>query len=91
MQKIRKDKRLGENIRAMRTNLHLTQDDVVAKLQVAGSTLSRSAYSQIECGTYNIRVSELAVLRQIFGVDYNAFFEGIDIPDIIDAAESTDP
>jgi len=78
MQKIRQDKCLGANIRTLRKKCCLTQDDVVAKLQLAGCKITRSMYSQIECGTYNIRVSELAVLKQIFGVDYNAFFEGIE-------------
>ena len=33
-------------------------------------------YSQIEGGTYNIRVVELAALKIIFDVDYSDFFEG---------------
>ena len=36
--------------------------------------MSRSVYSQFECGVYNIRIEELAALRQIFGVSYDAFF-----------------
>ncbi len=41
-----------------------------------GCEISRSIYSQIEGGTYNIRVVELAALKISFGVDYEAFFEG---------------
>lgn len=37
--------------------------------------ISRSIYSQIERGRYNVRVSELAAFTDIFGVDYNAFFQ----------------
>ena len=80
MQKIRQDKNgsIGRNIRRLRLNAKMTQDEVAAKLQLMGCDLSRSAYSQIECGTYNIRVRELSALKRIFQVDYNAFFEGLD-------------
>lgn len=78
MQKIRKDKGLGQNIRKIRNSLHMTQEDVIAKLQVAGCDITRSIYSQIECGTYNIRVEELIELKKMFRVDYNAFFEPLE-------------
>ena len=61
----------------MRKANKLTQEQVVAKLQLLNIDISRSAYAQMECGTYNIRISELAALKQIFHVDYNDFFEGI--------------
>lgn len=77
MQKIRKDAILGQNIRSMRVEAGLTQEQVVARMQLAGCDISRSIYSQMESGTYNIRATELAALKAIFGVDYNAFFEGI--------------
>lgn len=80
MQKIRKDAILGHNIRSMRVEARLTQEQVVTRMQLAGCDISRSIYSQMEGGTYNIRATELAALREIFGVDYNAFFEGIETP-----------
>lgn len=76
-QKIRQDVSLGSNIRKLRKQSHLTQEQVVAKLQLQGIEISRSSYSQIECGTYNIRVSELIALAGLFQVDYNAFFENL--------------
>lgn len=76
-QKIRQDISLGSNIRALRKQAHLTQEQVVARMQLQGIEISRSSYSQIECGTYNIRVSELVTLAEIFQVDYNAFFANI--------------
>lgn len=78
MQKIRQDRQLGQNIRALRIASHMTQDQVIAKLQIAGCETTRSIYAQIECGDYNIRVSELVALKKIFGVDYNAFFTGME-------------
>lgn len=76
-QKIRQDLSLGSNIRKLRKLSHLTQEQVVARLQLQGLDISRSSYSQIECGTYNIRVSELIALAELFQVDYNAFFENL--------------
>ncbi len=78
MQKIRQDCGLGQNIRRIRLNAHMTQDEIAAQLQLAGCDISRSVYAQIECGAYNIRVSELVVLNRLFNVDYNAFFEGVE-------------
>jgi len=74
-EKIRQDISLGSNIRTLRRGANLTQEQVVAKLKEYGIAISRSIYSQIECGRYNVRVSELAAFSEIFGVDYNAFFK----------------
>lgn len=76
-QKIKQDISLGTNIRNLRKKSHLTQEQVIARMQLKGITISRSIYSQIECGTYNIRVSELIVLAELFNVDFNEFFKDI--------------
>jgi len=75
-EKIRQDINLGRNIRTLRRGAHLTQEQVVARLREYGIAISRSIYSQMECGRYNVRVSELAAFSEIFDVDYNAFFQG---------------
>lgn len=76
-QKIKQDISLGGNIRKLRKQSKLTQEQVVARLQLQGMEISRSSYSQIECGTYNVRVSELVALARLFQTDYNAFFENL--------------
>ena len=80
MQKIRQDDSgsIGKNIRKLRVDSHMTLDEVATQMQLMGCEISRSIYSQIESGTYNIRVVELAALKVIFGVDYSAFFEGVE-------------
>ena len=78
-QKIKSDVTLGQNIRSIRKSKKLTQEQVSTKMQLLGIDITRSIYSQIECGTYNIKVTELAALHLIFYVDYNAFFENIEI------------
>lgn len=74
-QKIKQDISIGDNIRILRRNAHLTQEQVVTYLQLQGLDTSRSSYSQIECGTYNIRVSELFALSKLFQVDFNTIFQ----------------
>ena len=76
-QKIKQDIHIGGNISKSRKNVGLTQEEVIAQLQLRGFSLSRSAYSQIETGTYNIRVSELIALTQIFKVDFNTIFKNL--------------
>lgn len=80
-QKLKQDIHIGNNIRKLRRQAHLTQEQVTAYLQLQGLEISRSSYSQIECGTYNIRISELIALANLFQVDYNAFFENLKFPE----------
>lgn len=87
-QKLKQDINIGRNIRKLRKETGYTQEQVVAKLQLLGAEISRSSYSQIECGTYNIRISELIMLAKLFHVDYNAFFENLSVEKEFEAKES---
>lgn len=51
-QKIKSDVTLGQNIRSIRKSKKLTQEQVSTKMQLLGIDITRSIYSQIECGTY---------------------------------------
>mgnify|MGYP002793725345 FL=1 len=79
-QKLKQDIQIGETIRSLRMERKLTQDQVVSKLQLMDLDITRSIYSQIEGGTYSIRISVLAGLAQIFQVDYNTFFRDVHLP-----------
>ena len=78
-QKLRQinDISIGNNLRNLRIASHPTQEQVVAQLQLRNLPTSRSIYSQIESGTYNIRISELIALTEIFHTDFNTIFNGI--------------
>jgi len=76
-QKIRYDNILGENIRNQRLKNKLTQDQVIAQLQLKGINISRSIYSQIETGIYNIKATELVALKDIFHCSFDDFFKNI--------------
>ena len=79
-QKLKQDIQIGETIRSLRMERKLTQDQVVSKLQLMDLDITRSIYSQIEGGTYSIRISVLAGLSRIFQVDYNSFFLDVYLP-----------
>lgn len=77
MSKILGSEQLGYNIRQIRKDRGLTQEQTIAKLQVLGSPLSRSTFSLIEMGQGNIFVSDLVALQMVFNVDYKEFFRDI--------------
>lgn len=77
MQKIRPDLDIGKNIQTLLYQNHLTQDQVVAKLNLAGIPISKSTYAKLETNRMNIKASELVALARIFRTDINAFFAGL--------------
>lgn len=54
---------------------NMTQMQVVEKMQLIGSTMSRSTYANIESGRRNIKASDLKALQKVFDVDYDEFFK----------------
>lgn len=76
-QKLKQDLQIGSNIRSLSKKSGFTQEQVVTRLPLQGIEISRSSDFQIECGTYNIRISELIALAELFQVDFNAFFENL--------------
>ena len=76
-QKLKQDWSLGKNLRALRLERGWTQEQVAAKMQLRGINMSRDFYAHIENGSYNIRVSELCALRQIFDCRFDDFFQGL--------------
>ncbi|KEX66008.1 XRE family transcriptional regulator [Listeria monocytogenes] len=77
MQKIRPDTDIGKNIQRLRNNSKMTQDQVVAKMNIMGLNISKSTYAKLETNRMNIRVSELVALKIIFDANFNDFFEDL--------------
>ena len=75
MQKIRPDMDIGHNIQRLRRSTNMTQDQVVAQLQLMG--ISKSTYAKLETNRMNIKVSELIALSKIFDADIAEFFFGL--------------
>lgn len=76
MLKIRPDMDIGKNIQSLRYKNNLTQDQVIAKLNLMGIVISKSTYAKLETNRMNIKVSELVALAKIFRL-YVKFWGGI--------------
>ena len=75
MQWILQDIPLGRNIQTVRMSRNMTQMQVVEKMQLIGSSISRSTYANIETGRRNTKASDLRALREVLNVDYSEFFK----------------
>ncbi len=78
MQKINQNAGFGQNLKRIRLERGLSQKELVCKMQLLGSAISRSGYSMIELGTRNIKVTDLVALQRVYGVDFAEFFKGIE-------------
>ena len=66
------DRLLGQNLRLLRIGKQLTQEQVAARLQLAGCDMTRSAYAKIEAGQRHLYPDELYALRGALDVSYEA-------------------
>ena len=66
------DRLLGRNLRLLRIGKKLTQEQVAARLQLAGCDMTRSAYAKIEAGQRHLYPDELYALRCALEVSYEA-------------------
>ena len=74
MQRVLQDIPLGKNIKNLRTAKGLSQAQVVAQMQLLGSTIS--TYSHIECGRRNIKASDLKAVKMVLDVEFDDIFSG---------------
>ena len=77
-QKIRRDRNMGDNLRRLRDQSGLSQEELCAELQRRGCDIARSAYAKYEAGELNIRASVIIELRKIYNCSYDEFFAGLD-------------
>ena len=80
-QKLRRDRRIGDNIRKLRDKHDISQEKLCAELQRRGCDIARSTYAKYESGELNVRISVLIELKKIYGCAYEDFFDGLDIND----------
>lgn len=64
------EKRVGNNIRALRENAKLTQEQLSAKLQIEGCDITRSALAKIEVGQRHLYPDEIILIRKILKVSF---------------------
>lgn len=68
------NKLLGQKICVMRKKHHLTQEGIVAKMQLINCNIIREAYVKKEIGICSFRLEELVALKLILGFDYDNIF-----------------
>lgn len=73
-QSIKPDKTIGENIRKARSALHMTQEELAAKVQLLECDISRGTLAKIEVGIRHISVKELNAIKAVLDMNYEDFF-----------------
>lgn len=68
------EKKIGQNIRLLREKAGITQDVLVAKLQLRGCDITRSAVAKIEVGQRHLYSDEIILIKEILGAEYDDIF-----------------
>ena len=68
------EKAVGQNIRRLRMQKKLSQEQLSAQLQVRGCDITRSALAKIEVGQRHIYPYELNLLHELLNVPYDELF-----------------
>lgn len=68
------DTLMGNEIKRLREEIGLTQSQLVAKLQVQGCDLTRSALAKIEVGQRHIYSWEIKAIKNALNVEYDDLF-----------------
>ena len=70
-----KEKRIGANIRRLREDREMTQEQVAAKMQIAGCDITRSAVAKIEVGQRHLYPDELILFKEILSTSYEELLD----------------
>ena len=68
------EKSVGQNIRALRENIGMTQEMLAAKLQLEGGDITRSAVAKIEVGQRHLYPDEIILIKKILNASYDEIF-----------------
>lgn len=68
------EKKLGQNIRNIRDQHGMTQEQLSAKLQTLGCDITRSALAKMEVGQRHIYPDEIKKIKEILTVSYDDIF-----------------
>lgn len=69
------EKLVGNNIRRLREQRKITQEELSARLQVNGCDITRSALAKIEVGQRHLYPDEVILLKKLLKVSYEEIFE----------------
>ena len=65
---------MGQNIRRIREDRGLTQEQLAAQLQTRGCDVTRSALAMIEVGQRHIYPDEVKLFKEILHISYDELF-----------------
>ncbi|MBQ9985725.1 MAG: helix-turn-helix transcriptional regulator [Oscillospiraceae bacterium] len=68
------EKRIGQNIKQLREQANMTQEELAAKLQVRGCDITRSAIAKIEVGQRHLYPDEIIHIKEILKTSYEKIF-----------------
>jgi len=75
---LKQDISIGKNLKRIRKQNGLTQEQVAAQLEVRGLPVSTDILAKMEQGKYSIRISVLLALKKIYKVEsFDEFFMDI--------------
>ncbi|HFU4493746.1 TPA: helix-turn-helix transcriptional regulator [Streptococcus suis] len=77
-QKLRRDRNMGENLKALREQYGISQEKLCTELQRRGCDIGRTTYAKYESCELNIRISVLIELKKIYNCSYDDFFDNLD-------------
>ncbi|HHX8447153.1 TPA: helix-turn-helix domain-containing protein [Vibrio diabolicus] len=66
---------IGKKIRDIRKSKNITQEEMIARLQLSGLDMSRSTYSKVELEIRQVRDFELIAFAKALKVDVSEFFK----------------
>lgn len=68
------ERKIGQNVRKLREQADMTQDQLSARLQLNGCDITRSAVAKIEVGQRHLYPDEIILIRKILNVSYEDIF-----------------
>ena len=68
------EKRVGQNIRALREKAKITQEELSVQLQIRGCDITRSAVAKIEVGQRHLYPDEIILIKEILNISYDEIF-----------------
>ncbi|MGN0638139.1 MAG: helix-turn-helix transcriptional regulator [Huintestinicola sp.] len=68
------ESKVGNNIRMLREQRQITQDQLASRLQIRGCDITRSAVAKIEVGQRHLYPDEIILIKEILSVEYEDIF-----------------
>lgn len=68
------EKQFGKNIREIRENKKMTQEQLAAQLQINGCDITRSAVAKIEVGQRHIYPDEIKLIKEVLDTTFDKMF-----------------